>query len=281
MTASAKKTLHWIAGYPKSGTTLIRTMIHKLLYGPDGPDGATARLDLSTPHMTSLTSLYAQEFDDGLRDATDAWPDMVRRARRVQSKAAARGADLFVKTHAANATINDVSFIDWDLSASFIYVYRDPREILGSYAHHFGLSLDQSLTSLNNEQNIHGTPKGLAEPLLSWSQNVLSWSPKNDTSFLILKFEDIVDERRKTTEVLNDFFRFGRSARDLDSIATQTGFEYLKNQEEKFGFHEAKTDRRFFRQGQKSSWADIDHQKYIAPIIEQNGALMSKLGYLR
>jgi len=278
MTAGAAPRLHWIAGYPGSGTTLIRAMIHKLLYGPDS-GAPTGPLALQSPDMTTLSALYAAEFDDGLKPGE--WVEMAERARAAQAKAAERGTDLFVWTRAANIAFNRVSFIDWRLTASFVYVYRDPREVLGAYAHRFGLTLDQALASLNNDENFIGQKNGLAEPLLSWSAHVSSWLQMKDGNLLAFKFETIVDRRRDTAKTLNDFFKFGRTDEELDAIADQCGFDHLKAQEDAFGFAEGQEGRPFFRQGRSASWPGLDGKKYLNPIKTKHGDVMKTLGYRR
>ena len=85
----------------------------------------------------------------------------------------------FFKTHNAMCSVENYPFTNKDNTLGVIYIIRDPRDVLVSYAKHDDTSLDFSLKALINTKNL-GTladdkNKKLLSIIGSWSENYNSW----------------------------------------------------------------------------------------------------------
>ena len=92
----------------------------------------------------------------------------------------------------------------------------------------------------------------------------LSWtSLKWDVPILILKYEDLVYDKRNTVKKIVDFFKnnynfkFDNLKIKLNNIIKSTEFKILKNLEENHGFLEATITINFFGWGKKTMEENI------------------------
>ena len=61
----------------------------------------------------------------------------------------------FYKTHYFYGSINNYNFTDNNNTLLFIYVVRDPREVLISYANHNNISIDDQLKDFTSSNIIN------------------------------------------------------------------------------------------------------------------------------
>ena len=129
------RTLVWLASYPKSGNTWLRAFLaNYLIDGTEpvsindmqkisfGDSSAPAYADLGRCNPATLTPAQVV----ALRD---------RHLERVSGNAPIN----FVKTHNAHTRIAGRRLIPARLTRAAIYIIRDPRDLVLSYADHFGL----------------------------------------------------------------------------------------------------------------------------------------------
>jgi len=262
--------IHWIASYPKSGNTLIRLMLSSLIAGRSVP-----LAEISTPHVRSLVGRFRETAADG---ATADVAGLVDRSRAAQTEARA-GGDVFLKTHAATLRFGDVDYIDWSATASFIYILRDPRDVALSFAHHTGAPLAEAVRVMCDPKAAPGAEGDFFEPLSTWENHVKSWLAAPKTySRLVLRFEDIVADRRKAVATLNSFYRLGRSEAEIRAIAKALSFDALQAEEKRDGFVEAPSSGAFFRRGVAGGWRDEDPAVF-APLVDAAGEAMAAFKY--
>ena len=88
---------------------------------------------------------------------------------------------IFLKTHNACAAYNNNWFTEESNTIGYIYIVRDPRAVACSKSYHTGLSLEESVSSLLNENEIgFNGPHKLAEMPGSWKINYASWKKKKN-----------------------------------------------------------------------------------------------------
>ena len=203
---------------------------------------------------------------------------------------------LFVKTHHAISKVFDQPFTSESSTRGIIYVVRDPRDVVISYAHHFNISIDKSINKLLNiklgldweDDNKKFLNKRKPLTILSsWMLHCESWIDNSfNCPFLIIKYEDMISNKFDTIKKIIDFFvkNFNFKFNNLDikikNIIKTTSFEFLKNEESKSGFSEA-VGRKFFRNGRANQWEVVLNREQIMEIEKNFYLLMEKLDYKR
>lgn len=151
----------WVASYPRSGNTFLRIVL-KQLYG------------------VRTSTVYDV---DGV--AARLGPDLVGFEERPSSieEMRASGKLHFVKTHRRRTGEEDRA----------ICLVRDGRDSISSWAHLTGTSdVEAEIRTMINRRDEVGTG--------SWGQNVLSWLRPPAPHRVMLRYEELIREPRRTVE---------------------------------------------------------------------------------
>ena len=274
----------WIASYPKSGNTLIRSLLYSLLVSPNGD------LDLSKlsfiPNYNQFRffeNLINEEERFNVKTISDNW-------QKSQKNIITKGKIKLLKTHNSNCVINQNHFASENTTAGVIYIVRDPRDVLLSSARHF--SLDQNLMKKNMfDKNAKLMPrKNLKHEIVtvlgSWSDNYKSWV--NSKNCLLIKYEDIINNKKKVIldliKYLSNFLKLEISQNKINKVIESTSFENMKKQEEKGLFQENVFDKKekikFFNKGMSKNWVENLNKDIQIEIEKEFDKEMKYLGYL-
>ena len=153
-----------------------------------------------------------------------------------------------IKTHNALCTIGKYKFTDKTNTLGAIYLVRDPRDVLVSYAHQ--QVLRGMLDSYNGEQaNFKG--KDFRRSLLGkWSDHYNSWKSYKDREVLIVKYEDLVQKTElEFSRILNFLKKIDGIKIDNEKLKMtidETSFQNLRKNEKEKGFNEATKHGVFF-----------------------------------
>ena len=278
----------WLASYPKSGNTLVRSMLSGYLFSKDGKFNFDLLNNIKKfPDFGVFRNLGIDTSDEN---------EVVKKYIYVQEEINKRDGNTLrlLKTHAALNDINGHPFTNLKNTLGAVYIVRDPRKIVLSYANHSEISLDESLNRLlelrtlggqNDRQNQSVTHVG------SWSSNYNSWKEfKKVNKYLLIKYEDLVSNPEETFLSILDFIhqlsnsKFVVDKNKLKNVLNTTTFEFLQNLEKKTSFPEAiksasGKDITFFKYGKKNTGKDIPDE--VRSKLEKTLELeMSELGYL-
>ena len=278
----------WLASYPKSGNTLVRSMLSAYLFSKDGNFNFDLLKNIRKfPDFGVFKNLGVDITDEN---------EVVKNYIYVQKEINKRDGNSvrFLKTHAALNDINGHKFTDLKNTLGAIYIVRDPRKIVLSYANHSQITLNESLNRLielrtlggeKDEQNQSVTHVG------SWSSNYQSWKEfKKIKKYLLIKYEDLVSDPEKALISILEFThklsnaKFMLDETKLKNVLNSTTFENLQNLEKKNSFPEAirGSDGKlitFFKYGEKNTGKNLP--KEINSKIEQVlSSEMKELGYL-
>ena len=121
----------WLASYPKSGNTWVRSFISSLLYSKDGTNDFSK---LENIKQFPVRSQF-QNFIDDLQDIKQVYQNwsIVQNYLNLDNKIK------FIKTHHVNCKIDNFKFTDDANSIGVIYIVRDPRNVACSVKNHFSL----------------------------------------------------------------------------------------------------------------------------------------------
>jgi hypothetical protein len=170
-----------------------------------------------------------------------------------------------------------------------VYLVRDPRAALVSYFHMYRTLIPESektLSAFAGEYLANGCIQSWEPKLTRWDRQVEEWvrRARQDSRIMILKYEDLVADRRGALTALVDFARLSCSEREMDLIVDRGSFEAMKSLEEERGYvwypGEARKRGRFVRRGRVDGWKDELPVEVCSAIEAELGPVMKTMGYL-
>ncbi len=288
------KHIFWISSYPKSGNTLLRSILSSLFFTIDG----NFKFDLLKKIVTfeEISRLkYLGDIGSNIRDLknkNDKINLIYKNIDLLQKKEFLGFSEdfAFFKTH-FSAEYKDENFVLEKNTRGVIYVVRDPRDVCISWSKHSGLKYDDSIEFLlNNDSIIKWTdvdsqnyyPENTPVYLSRWDNHVVSWSKiSKNIPILTIRFEDLVYEKERTILKIIEFFeknynlQIPNKEKKIYNILKTTDFLYLQDKEVESGFNES-VNKQFFSVGKKEQWKyKLDKKQNNK--IEQNFKKVMKL----
>ena len=280
----------WLASYPKSGNTLVRSMLAAYFFTKDGI--YNFELIKNIKQFPQIKLFERMGIDISKEE------EVIKNYIKVQETFNEKNSIQFLKTHSYLFNINNYPFTDLNNTLGAIYIVRDPRNVVTSLANHLGKSLDEAAKKMIEEFKFGGDLNSTkADRTLvymgTWSGNYNSWkSFKDQKRYLLIKYEDLINNRdlalRKIIKFISELNRtkFIIDHKKFKNVIETTDFKHMQKLEEEKGFDEAlihsKTGKkiRFFNLGPKNDWNKI-LDKTIREKIEKNFKKeMKELGYL-
>ena len=278
----------WLASYPKSGNTWLRSIISALLYSNDG---------VFNFKLLSKINQFPEKrhFKDSVKDFNN-FNEIKKNWILEQDRINLDNKIKLLKTHQGNYTVEKDDFTNKENTLAVIYIVRDPRNLVKSISNHFTLSLDKALEFLitprmiGNGESWDENPKGLFNLLGKWSDHYHSWT-KHRENLLIIKYEDLIKgpetELSRIIEFLKRYLKFETNELKNKKILETTTFDNLKKMEKRGEFYEnaknklTKDKVNFFHLGPKNKWQDTLDKNIINEIEKKFRKEMMELGYLR
>ena len=268
----------WLASYPKSGNTWVRTLLDALVFDDDpnlngldrsgGNDGIQGWLGISVSGLSEAEAIAVERL---------SW---------VNAESS-HMAYFLRKTHHAWTIAADGFPARWQpRGARAIYVARDPRAVAVSWAHHNGVSHAMSVASMAGETESRVTGlssnlRAMQEGLGSWSSHVNSWRDQQALPLYFLTYEQLSADPVTTLASLAQWLEIDTDRAACTRAVERCSFNRLAVREVETGFVEAASvERVFFRRGLTDSWRDELSPELAARIEEDHGPLMRELGYL-
>ena len=269
----------WIASYPKSGNTWIRSLLSTYLYLED--NNFNFEILYKIPNFTQ--DKYFSPLID-LNTLKDKPLKISEYWIAAQSRINLEEKNKLFKTHSACISYKNKWFTDNINTSGYIHVVRDPRSVVCSKAVHSNLTIEECVNNLLNDDFVGYNGKyNLAELTSSWKINYLSWKKKKKFPGILIKYEDLIDdtekELRRILEFLKDKIKVNLDEKKVKKTVEICSFSKLKNLENKKGFIEA-VNGRFFRKGKKDNWKielDSASKKKIEEKLKKE---MSELEYI-
>jgi hypothetical protein len=274
----APRTLVWLASYPKSGNTWLRAFL--------------ANYFIESSEPASINDMQKISFGDS---SAPAYADLGRcnpmllapaqivalRERHLE-RVAGNAPTNFVKTHNANIRIGGRWLIPPRLTRAAVYIIRDPRDMVLSYADHFNLDPEAAAAAIASPQNrVPTNARTVMQFLGNWSDHVRSWTRARDFRVLVLRYEDMLAEPATQFERVLRLIGAPIDAGALAQATRFSSFEVLAAEEAAAGFREkGGAQARFFRKGVSGQWRDALSGAIVARIAADHGATMKHHGYL-
>lgn len=287
--------IHWVASFPKSGNTWVRTFIMRYLMPAD------MELNLNK-RPSGFWQDCEEQFWKPMKFGNVAWMCDLPLHEALMMRPAACLAMIHgsqqqrcinvVKTHSCAMKVDGLGeiIIPPQVTGPSVYLYRDPRAVLPSLADHMGKSIEAAMDDMRDDgycivkKDTDNAPVFIS----SWSRNVASWL-REDICFPVLgvayeelrrdpdaKFREILKHLWPHLEIEED--RFERAMRD-------TSLESLRAKEDRL--REAGTPyqaasphaERFFRTGEIEGWREVLTEEQVNRVEREHGPMMRQLGY--
>jgi len=283
----------WLASYPKSGNTLVRSLLAAYFFSKDG----VFNFDLikNIKQFPNITLFENMGID--IRNEKE----VVKNYIKVQESFNKKNSVQFLKTHSCLFNFyNKYPFTNLNTSLGVIYIVRDPRNVVTSFAKFSNCSTKEAIHLMINQSHFGGhlaAEKHLSERTKvwtgTWNNNYKSWkSFKSQQKYLLIKYEDLINNAEATLlKILKFIFKINKSKfivehDKLNNILKTTTFDYMKNLEKQNGFIESKVNKKtnekipFFNSGPKNDWRQILDPKIKDTIEKTFEKEMLELGYL-
>ena len=276
----------WLASYPKSGNTLLRSILATYFYSNDG--------DFKFKHLYKIGQFPAVEHFENLGIDTSKEEEIFKNFIEAQKKInIANRRFKFFKTHSSLCKISGCNFTDLNNTLGVIYIVRDPRNVVTSFAHHYNMSIDDATNAMIDENRFFVKTDLMHRSFLgSWKFNFNSWKIWNEKNkYLLVKYEDLVNKKKsvliKIFKFLNDLGTIKNEINmvKLNKTIKSTDFEKMKKMEKMGLFHESIIDDKtgekkdFFNLGPKNNWRQILDTKNRKKIEKSFCDEMNELGY--
>ena len=268
----------WIASYPKSGNTWLRSLISSYFFSQDGVFDQNKLKFIDQFPIQKYLNLFSYEKKIP-GETAKYW---IEAQRKINSEKKIK----FFKTHNFLGSFNNYEFTNKENTLGAIYIVRDPRNVITSLKNHYDINYDDALDFIKSERKfIYDFNKendySDFQLISSWENNYQSW--KNNKVFPIkfIRYEDLEKETFKVFKNIIEFIGsitgdkkpFERK-KAINAI-NSTSFETLKSLEKNKGFVEqvlSINDKKkipFFYLGPKNNWKKI-LKKDIQHNIEKN-----------
>jgi len=281
----------WLASYPKSGNTLVRSLLASYFFSKDG----VYNFDLIKNILQFPTSKLFQNIDIDITNEKEVIANYIRAQQSINKKDSTQ----FLKTHSYLFNIENNAFTDLNNSLGVIYIVRDPRNVVTSLANHSSISIEESANYLIDKWYFGGNLNNFNDAMRTrlytgtWATNYKSWqSFKSQGRYLLIKYEDLTNKKEEILiKMLKFIYKLNKKNFELDKIKLKnvidtTSFERMKALENEFGFNESKTEKMtgkkipFFNLGKKNDWKKIISLEIKDKIENAFKEEMKELGYL-
>ena len=276
----------WLASYPKSGNTLLRSILATYFFSDDGIFNFNHLYKIG--QFPSLN--YFEQNGIDTSDKEEIFKNYIKAQKNLIQHSGKK--INFLKTHSSFFTNEKYSFTNKENTLGAIYVVRDPRNIVTSIAHHYQLTEKDSLEFMLDKNLFLGKTDTHADIFLSsWNLNYLSWKKLKDR-VMIIKYEDLIKKKKETLmNVFNFFETLGmkKSSFDLaklEKVIESTEFIKMKKLEQNVEFTESVVDKKtgkkipFFNLGPKNHWKNILKVETVEKLEKNFKKEMKELGYL-
>ena len=276
----------WLASYPKSGNTFLRSLLSSYYFSEDG----NFTFDLLKNIQQFPSSELFDKIGINLNDKYEVAKNYIKTQELINKSNNLQ----FWKTHSSFCKMyNKFNFSDLNNSLGVIYLVRDPRNVITSFANHNSKKIDETTNLLLNDLAIGNEKNDVEVYMGSWAFNFNSWKIyKSSNKYLLVKYEDLVKNTKKVfisiLEFINKLSNQNLFIDDnkVKKVVETTSFKYMKNLEHNYGFSEAKINSEtgkkvnFFNLGPNNDWKKLLEDKYKKKIENSFKKEMLELGYL-
>jgi hypothetical protein len=264
----------WIASYPKSGNTWVRSFLASYYFGHEGM--------FDVKHLEKIQDYPNKQFFKNEVKKGEIHKHWDESQKNLIDQKQIR----FLKTHNSLIKAFGNDFTQPKYTLGVIYIIRDPRNVITSLKNHNNFkTYEEALQMMLNEKAVlsdysHLNNHAKTNIINSWKINYQSWLSNNFFRRLTIRYEDLIADPFQTfRDVLvfvnticrfNDNFKLNK----FNNAVKSTSFDALQNLEEMGKFSEnvysvnEKKKIKFFNQGPNNDWRKILNKDLIKKMNE-------------
>ena len=278
----------WLASYPKSGNTLIRSMLAAYFFSKDG----VYDFEILKNIKQFPKSILFERMGIDIKNEKEVLKNYIRVQETFNKKSSLQ----FLKTHSYLFNIDNNPFTNLNNTLGVIYIVRDPRNVVSSWAKFASQSVDEAADTMIKSYRFGGDTNKKEKSIVymgTWNGNFNSWKSLKDVRrYLLIKYEDLIKDRdaelRKILKFLCNLqgVKFQIDQKKFKNVIESTGFERMQKLEKEQGFREAKVNLKtgekipFFNLGPKNDWKKLLDPKIKEKIEKAFKKEMTELNYL-
>ena len=268
----------WLASYPKSGNTWVRSFLTSLLYNKKNEADLKDLIHIQQyPLRSHFTNLVSEI--DNLSELSSNWilsQKIVNQDNKIK----------FFKTHHALCKFGNSFFTNGEVSLGVVHIVRDPRNVISSILYHYSKkNYEEAKEFLFDERKAIGKKFDPNDPevnrniftvLSSWKNHYLSWK----------EFKNPLEEFHRLSAYISRLLNVKFENEKINHAVKSNSFENLKKLETEGGFGEAIKDKetgkvkQFFNLGPENDWKKLLDDRLIDSIEKEFGTEMRELGYI-
>ena len=276
----------WIASYPKSGNTYLRSFLASYYYSNNGKFDFEQLLKIHQfPNMK-----FSKIKPTSKEEASKYW---IFNQNNFFNKTRLN----FVKTHNCLLPFQGNEFTSSNETLGGIYIVRDPRNVITSITHHYSINYEKALDYMLDDdcsllEKSFDQDYSNFTYLNSWSNHYKSWKNNKIFEILFIKYEDFEKNKEDTFKKIILFVEKITKKNSklnekkfLNSVKS-TNFSNLKNKELNEGFEESvysnKTGKKinFFNLGFSNRWQKLLPIDIKDKVNEKFKKSLAELNYL-
>jgi hypothetical protein len=272
----------WLASYPKSGNTWLRAFLANLVASRATP------LTPDELHDYTDEEARADRFSEvaGRPNVELSPEDLAALRPEVHALIAARAqGSRLIKTHNACGAFEGHPLFNWEVTGGAIYVVRNPLDVVVSMTHHFGLTLDEAISRLDDERVATVNDQVYVSHFIgAWSTHVRGWADMAERApgkVLVLRYEDLLEKPAKSFAKAAKLIGLGQDKARIERAVKHASFQTLAVLERGAGFREAVSEKtRFFFKGRANQWREALSPAQVARVIRENREQMQRFRYV-
>ncbi len=281
----------WLASYPKSGNTWVRSFLTSLLYNKNNEANLKDLVNIQQYPLRSHFTNLVSKIDD-LSELSSNWilsQKIINQDKKIK----------FFKTHHALCKFKNSYFTNGEVSLGVIHIVRDPRNVISSILYHYSKkNYEEAKDFLFDERKAIGKRFDPNDPevnrniftvLSSWKNHYTSWK-QFKKNYLLIKYEDLLlnpkDEFYNLSNYLSKLLSIEFENNKINHAIKSNSFENLKKLEKEGGFEEAVSDKEtgekkeFFNLGPANDWSKLLSSELRESIEKEFEVEMRELGYI-
>ena len=269
----------FLASYPKSGNTWLRCFMDAYILGEvDINEIVTSFPDDLAARCAVGDGSNAADFPIDVQMLTRPMA-MLRLVREYNSTKA--GIPLMVKTHNSHVIANGTELMPECLTKATIYIVRDPRDVLVSFARHMGTDYDTAIEYFLNKMRCLNDGGGakVMDFISSWPAAVASFANADTHNIKVFRYEDMKAYPVRTFSGMVEHAGLPLDVEKVKAAIEMVELSKLQKQEAEKGFGESSKHAKHQFFGGSDKWRDVLTPAQVRRIEKGCSSMMKRFGY--